>query len=126
MLTFTPTIHVLPNLTLTNLKAAKSNYLIALSTIVANIPKDVLLPELPTLLPLLLESLHLPSPVLRANTINTIYVMTIESPEIISPHIDALIPTLLSQVYYAASNPSTVRTAALRSLGMLPAHVSFE
>jgi DNA repair/transcription protein MET18/MMS19 len=104
----------------------KSNYLIALSNVIANIPKDILLPELPSLLPLLLQSLSLPSATLRANAINTIYVMTVESPEIIATHIEQLIPILLEQVTLTRSNPPAVRIAALRCLSILPNHISFE
>src|SRR5436190_23211141 len=78
--------------------AARSNYLIALSNILANIPKEILLSELPSLLPLLLQSLNLPSPVLRANALNTLYVMVMESPEIMSSHLDSMIPSLLNQI----------------------------
>ena len=105
---------------------AKSNYLIALSNIIANLPKDILLPELPSLLPLLLQSLSLTSPVLRANVMNTLYVMVIESPELVSSQTDTLISILLNQVNSTPSNPPNVRTAALRCVSILPKHLSFE
>jgi len=105
--------------------ATRSNYLIALSNIISNVPKEILLPELPTLLPLLLQSLNLPSPVLRADALNTLYVMVIESPEIISPHLETMIPILTSQITISPSNPPKVRIAALRCLAILPSHLNF-
>src|SRR5271163_5176563 len=93
------------------IQAAQSNYLIALSNIIANVPKEILIPELPSLLPLLLESLKLPSPVLRANAINTLYVMVMESPEIVSSQIETMITALLTQIEKSHSNPSNVRIA---------------
>ena len=105
--------------------ATRSNYLIALSNIISNIPKEILLPELPPLLPLLLQSLNLPSPVLRANAINTLYVMVIESPEIISKHMETMIPILTNQIALSPANPPKVRIAALRCLAILPTHLNF-
>src|SRR5271155_2669777 len=106
--------------------AMRSNYLIALSNIIANVPKEILLPELPSLLPLLLESLTLPSPVLRANAINTLYIMVMESPEIVSSHMQTMIPGLLNQIQLTPSNPPNVRISSLRCLGILPTHIAFE
>lgn len=93
---------------------------------IGNIPKEILLPELPSLLPLLLQSLSLPSPVLRANAINTLYVMIMESPEIVASQLGKMIPVLLAQIQFSPSNPSTVRIASLRCLAIIPTHLSFE
>ena len=118
--------HPIPSFTASFLTiATRSNYLIALSNIISNIPKEILLPELPTLLPLLLQSLNLPSPVLRANALNTLYVMVIESPEIVSPHLETMIPILTSQITISPSNPPKVRIAALRCLAILPSQLNF-
>lgn len=104
----------------------QSNYLIALSNIIANVPKEILLPELPSLLPLLLQSLNLPSSILRANAINTLYVMIMESPpEIISTHLEHMIPNLLNQTELSPSNPAKVRISSLRCLGILPVQLKF-
>lgn len=104
----------------------RSNYLIALSNIIANIPKEILLSELPSLLPLLLQSLNLKSPVLRANAINTLYVMVMESPEIISSQVETMIPALLTQIEKSSSNPPNVRISSLRCLAILPTHLPFD
>jgi DNA repair/transcription protein MET18/MMS19 len=107
-------------------KVVRSNFLIALSNIIANIPKEILLPELSSLLPLLLDSLELSSPALRANAINTLYVMVMESPEIMSSHLDSMIPALLRQIELSPSNTSNVRVSSLRCLAILPTHLAFE
>src|SRR5436190_16802185 len=106
--------------------AARSNYLIALSNIIANVPKEILISELPSLLPLLLQSLKLPFPALRANVVNTLYVMIMESPEIISSHLETLIPNLLNQIEVSQLNPPSVRIASLRCLAILPSQLDFD
>jgi DNA repair/transcription protein MET18/MMS19 len=118
------TTQVIPRNRLTT--ALRSNYLIALSNIIGTIPKEILLPELPSLLPLLLQSLNLPSPTLRGNAVDTLYVMVMESPEIISSHLDTMIPNLLKLIDYSSSNPSTVRISSLRCLAILPTHLAFD
>lgn len=115
--------HTLPMELTTGLR---SNYLIALSNIIANIPKEILLPELPSLLPLLLQSLHLKSPVLRANAINTLYVMVMESPEIISSQVENMIAALMTQIDKSPYNPPSIRISALRCLAILPNHLPFD
>jgi DNA repair/transcription protein MET18/MMS19 len=103
----------------------QSYYLIALSNIIANVPKEILLPELPSLLPLLLKSLNLSSPTLRANAINTLYIMVMESPEIASSQLPTMIPILLNQIELTPSNPVNVRIASLHCLAILPTHLPF-
>jgi len=106
--------------------AAKSHYLIALSNIIANVPKEILLPELPSLLPLLLQSISLPSPILRTNAINTLYVLIMESPEMVKSHVETMIPVLLKQIDLTPSNPASVRIASLRCLAILPSNLPFD
>ena len=97
-----------------------------MSNIISGVPKEILLPDLPSLLPLLLQSLSLKSPALRANAINTLYVMVMESPEIMASQLDTMIPALLTQIECKSSNPPSVRIAALRCLGILPTQLPFE
>ena len=103
----------------------RSHSLIALCHIIANVPKEILLPELPSLVPLMLQSLSLSSAVLRANTINTLYVMTMESPEIVAPYAEKMIPILLKQIEVTQSNPVSVRIASLRCMAIIPTHLTF-
>ena len=52
----------------------KENCLVALSGIISNVPSDLVLPELPVLLPLLLQSLDLPDqPAVKIATLETLH-----------------------------------------------------
>ncbi|CAG8773114.1 19273_t:CDS:10, partial [Racocetra persica] len=74
----------------------KQNYLMALSYLLRNVPKQVLIGDLPSLFPLLIHSLSLADSNLRASTIDTFYIISFDVPHIISEHISSLIPLLLS------------------------------
>lgn len=82
---------------------AKTNYLIALSGIIKYIPTEVLMPQLDTLLPLLLQSLDLQDPEVKAATIETLTVVSQESPAAVEGHISSLVNRLLK----AAADPKT-------------------
>lgn len=82
---------------------AKTNYLIALSGIIKYIPTEVLMPQLDTLLPLLLQSLDLQDPEVKAATIETLTVVSQESPAAVEGHISSLVNRLLK----AAAEPKT-------------------
>lgn len=82
---------------------AKTNYLIALSGILRYIPTEVLMPHLDTLLPLLLQSLDLQDPEVKAATIETLTVVSQESPAAVEGHIASLVNRLLK----AAADPKT-------------------
>jgi len=51
--------------------------------------------------------------------------MVMESPEVMSENIDAIISVLLIQIPRSPANPPPVRTASLRCLAILPVHFSF-
>lgn len=82
---------------------AQTNYLIALSGIIKYIPTEVLMPQLDTLLPLLLQSLDLQDPEVKAATIETLTVVSQESPAAVEGHISSLVNRLLK----AAADPKT-------------------
>ena len=79
----------------------KSNYLIALSGILHYISTDILMPEIETLLPLLLQSLDLDDQVVKAATIETLTTVSQESPSAVEGHISSLVGRLLK----AAADP---------------------
>ena len=83
--------------------AAKTNYLIALSGIIKYIPTEVLMPELDILLPLLLQSLDLEDLEVKAATMETLTLVSQESPAAIEGHISSLVNRLLK----AAADPKT-------------------
>ena len=116
--------------------AVKQNYLIALSGILKYVPTDILMPEISTLLPLLLQSLDLPETNVKAATIETLSIILVESPEAVEEHMASLVTRLLKAAAAAAaaiddsksssssSNNSTrVRQSALRCLRLAPGKV---
>lgn len=94
----------------------KGNYLIALAGIIRNIPFSVLEPQLPTLTPLLLQTLDLEdSADIKAGTIDTISSILTQQPEAIEEHTSSLISRLLGCAV-GKSNSPTVRAKALQCL----------
>ncbi|KAL8671624.1 MAG: hypothetical protein Q9168_003875 [Polycauliona sp. 1 TL-2023] len=82
--------------------SVKPNYLIALSGILKDVPTDVTMTEIATLLPLLLQSLDLPDQEVKAATIESLAVMSQESPGAVEGHMSSLVTRLLQ----AASKPT--------------------
>lgn len=120
----------------------KSNYLIALSGIIKYVPTDILMTEIETLLPLLLQSLDLNDQEVKAATIESIIVISQESPSAIEGHISSLINRLLKSAEsrnttttttiadkqqqtqrQQAENTAKVRLNALRCLWIFPGRV---
>ncbi|KAF7730959.1 hypothetical protein EC973_001005 [Apophysomyces ossiformis] len=96
----------------------KHNYLIALSYLLKNVPKQILLDELPPLIPLLVQSLSLDEPTLKVSTLETFGLAIREAPEATTPHVRTIIPALLQLL--KEENPLTVRMAALKCLEQFP------
>lgn len=88
----------------------KPNYLIALSGILKYVPTDILMTEIETLLPLLLQSLDLKDQEVKAATIESIIVISKESPSAVEGHISSLINRLLKT---AESRNSTINSTIL-------------
>ena len=110
--------------------AVKQNYLVALSGILKYVPTDVLMPEISTLLPLLLQSLDLPETDVKAATIETLGIILVESPEAVEEHMASLVSRLLKAAAAAridesksSSNSARVRQSALRCLRLAPGKV---
>ncbi|KAI9869021.1 MAG: hypothetical protein M1813_002844 [Trichoglossum hirsutum] len=107
--------------------AIKPNYLIALSSILRHVPSAVIMPSLNTLLPLLLQSLDLDDPDVKAATIDTMSVTVSESPQAIASHVSSVITRLLNAANSTTGgNPPRVRQSALRCLFLLPGAVKNE
>ncbi len=103
--------------------ATKSNYLIALSGILKHMPTEVVMPEIDTILPLLLQSLDLEDSDVRAATIHTLTVVSQESPNAVEGHVGSLVSRLLKHVTNPKANSANVRHSALRCLRMFPGRV---
>lgn len=79
----------------------KPNYLVALSGLLRYVSSDVLMSEIETLLPLLLQSLDLEDAEVKLATIETLTVIAHENPKAVEGHISSLISRLLK----AATEP---------------------
>lgn len=99
----------------------KAHYLTALSGVLRYMPSKIIIPVLPTFLPLLLESLTLPNSKVQEAAIDTILATLIDSSDILQQHIDTIIPKLL-QATQAKS--SSVRISAVKCLSALPQTIS--
>ena len=73
----------------------KPNYLIALLGILKYTPTEVLMPEIETLLPLLLQSLDLEDPDVQAATIENLMIVSQENPKAVEGHASSLVSRLL-------------------------------
>ncbi|CAG8591106.1 1548_t:CDS:10, partial [Cetraspora pellucida] len=104
----------------------KHNYLIALSYLLRNVPKQVLMGDLPSLFPLLIYSLSLADSNLRASTIDIFYMIPFDAPHIISEHISSLVPLLLSLTQMTDINTMKVRISALQCLGTFPDTIPYD
>nr|XP_055109373.1 MMS19 nucleotide excision repair protein homolog isoform X5 [Symphalangus syndactylus] len=94
----------------------KPNYLKGLSHVLNRLPKPVLLPELPTLLSLLLEALSCPDCVVQLSTLSCLQPLLLEAPQVMSLHMDTLVTKFLN----LSSSPSmAVRIAALQCMHAL-------
>ncbi|KAG0281713.1 hypothetical protein BGZ95_000053 [Linnemannia exigua] len=104
----------------------RHNFLIALSHVLRNIPKQVLLTELPPLLSMLVHSLSFPDPELKSSTIETFQIITKDAPGLMAEHLSTLTPLLLSLTNAKdPANTMKVRTAALKCLGAQPKSLPF-
>lgn len=103
--------------------ATKPNYLIALSGILKHMPTGVVMPEIDTILPLLLQSLDLEDWNVKAATLQTLTVVSQESPKAVEGHVGSLVSRLLKCLTYAKVNTSNVRHNALRCLRIFPGRV---
>lgn len=73
------------------------------------------------LIPLLIQSLSLPDSTLRVSTLETFRLAVTEAPDAMTPHVRAIISTLLGLLDAAGQrNPLEVRIAALKCLAQIP------
>jgi len=85
----------------------KENYLVALSGILASVPSEIVMPELPTLLPLLLQSLDVTDQLVKTATLETLAVVISNNPTALeeSGHIPALVKRLITVATVRQSKP---------------------
>ena len=112
----------------------KQTYLTALSGVVASVPSEIIIPELPTLLPLLLQTLDLSDQAVKISTLETVAVVIANSPAAVeeSGHIPALVKRLLASAIIPKSTDKQVsitsiprmRRLATKCLALLPSHIT--
>ena len=73
----------------------KPNYLVALSGILRDLPTDVMMLEIDTLLPLLLQSLDLPDQEVKAATLESLITISQQSLTVVEGHAQSLADRLL-------------------------------
>lgn len=103
--------------------AIKPNYLIALSGILKHMPTEVIMSEIDILLPLLLQSLDLEDSDVRAATIQSLTVISQESPKAVEGHMGSLVTRLIKSASDPKMNTASVRHNALRCLRIFPGRV---
>jgi DNA repair/transcription protein MET18/MMS19 len=102
----------------------KPNYLIALSYVLKNVPKQILLTELPPLVPLLIESLSLSDASLKVSTLETFKLAVSEAADVVAPQIRNILPSLIALLDDIPNNSIRVRVAALTCLGQFPSFIA--
>ncbi|KAG4306441.1 hypothetical protein PORY_000429 [Pneumocystis oryctolagi] len=85
-----------------------------------NTPKQIILPELASILPLLLQCSFLDNHKLKVSNINILYIIILESPDLVSEYFGSIVPFLLTLITEKHNNHVDVRIAALRCLGLFP------
>jgi DNA repair/transcription protein MET18/MMS19 len=113
--------------------AEKENYLTALSGVITSVPSDIVVPELPTLLPLLLQSLDLADQRVKIATLETLAIVIARSPSALedSGHVPSLVKRLLKTASISKGLASTLaepdtpkaRQLAVRCLFLMPSHI---
>lgn len=95
----------------------KENYLVALSGILATVPSEIVMPELPTLLPLLLQSLDITDQVVKIATLETLAIVITSNPAALdeSGHIPALVKRLLSVASVPKAKKPTSKAGTSKS-----------
>ena len=101
----------------------KPNFLIALSGILKFMPTEVIMSEIDTLLPLLLQSLDLDDSNVKAATIKSLTLVSQESPIAVEGHISSLVTRLLRSATSRKTNSTPVRHNALCCLRTFPGKV---
>lgn len=87
-----------------NVAERRPNYLVTLTTIVANVPQTVIQADIPNLMPVLLQSLLLHDQAIRQSAITTIAATLPEASDVVALHLSSLIPQMIDFASGSASN----------------------
>jgi len=97
----------------------KQPYVTALSYLIQFVPQQVLIPEIPRLMPVLLQTLDNEEPFIWLTTLRTLTELITDNSEIVRSYVDDLLPRVL--VLSAYRPMMKVRIAALRCIAELSA-----
>ncbi|XP_060576580.1 MMS19 nucleotide excision repair protein homolog [Ruditapes philippinarum] len=95
----------------------KANYLKAVSYMIRDLSKTVLLPEITKIYPLLIQSLHCDDLDLQLVTMETLSDLISSAPDVIEKQIDSLLPQVLKMTTYKPS--MKVRISAIKCISSL-------
>ncbi|CEP08803.1 hypothetical protein [Parasitella parasitica] len=96
----------------------KLNFLIAIAYLLKNVPRSILIDELPPLVPLLIESLVFPDTALKLSTLDLFQFSLQEATDIMAKHIITLLPALISLIG-PAEKSMDVRISALKCIDLI-------
>ncbi|KAK4518028.1 Sorting nexin, cytoplasm-to-vacuole targeting pathway/endosomal sorting [Mucor velutinosus] len=101
----------------------KLNFLIAIAYLLKNVPRSILIDELPPLVPLLIESMSFPDTVLKLSTLDLFQFSLQEATDIMAKHILTLLPAFTSLIG-PAEKSMKVRISALKCIGLISTNIS--
>ncbi|KAL9549495.1 hypothetical protein MBANPS3_005181 [Mucor bainieri] len=101
----------------------KLNFLIAIAYLLKNVPRSILIDELPPLVPLLIESMSFPDIVLKLSTLDLFQFSLQEATDIMAKHIITLLPALTS-LTGPAERSMKVRISALKCIDLISTKIS--
>ncbi|KAI8647563.1 RNAPII transcription regulator C-terminal-domain-containing protein [Parasitella parasitica] len=96
----------------------KLNFLIAIAYLLKNVPRSILIDELPPLVPLLIESMAFPDIVLKLSTLDLFQFSLQEATDIMAKHIITLLPAFISLIG-PAEKSMHVRISALKCIDLI-------
>jgi len=102
----------------------KCSYVVALSHLMQFIPQQVLVPEIPQLLPVILQSFNDEEPFVWLTTLHTLTELIVDNSQILQSYIDDLLPRVLALSAYLPM--MKVRIAAVRCIAefsVMPEHL---
>ncbi|KAF9959235.1 hypothetical protein BGZ72_010073 [Mortierella alpina] len=106
-------------------KGVRQNYLLALLHVLQNVPHQLLLTQLPHILPIVVRSLSATDQDIKFNTLLTLQRAIQDAPDLISEQLSTLLPILFSQAEHSvgqeedAGNGKEVRVAALECVATM-------
>ncbi|KAL7335341.1 hypothetical protein PS15p_200831 [Mucor circinelloides] len=101
----------------------KLNFLIAIAYLLKNVPRSILVDELPPLVPLLIESMSFPDIVLKLSTLDLFQFSLQEATDIMAKHIITLLPAFTSLIG-PAEKSMKVRISALKCIQLISTNIS--